>query len=124
MALPPGYEINPETGKQRKICGPDEYRDPVTKKCKKINPSVRGANLRKMPDNPQLSMPLLGFGDVFATLAVTPQGRRLPMPGMYKYGKGTPPPGRRSTYNSISGNKFGKKCKHNSFGKCLACAAL
>jgi hypothetical protein len=119
MALPPGYEINPETGRQRKICGPDEYRDPVTKKCKKINPSVRGANLRKMPDNPQLTMPLLGFGNLYKL-----SNNVKPIPGMYKYGKGPPGPGRRTTYNSISGNKFGKKCKHNSFGKCHACAAL
>ena len=34
--LPPGYEINPETGRRRKMCNPGEYRDPVTKRCKKI----------------------------------------------------------------------------------------
>ncbi len=91
-ALPLGYEINPETGRQRKICGPDEYRDPISKKCIKINTAVRGANLRRMPDNPELSMPLLGFGG-------------------------------HNTINSITSN-FGKKCKHNSFGKCHSCAAL
>jgi hypothetical protein len=45
-----------------------------------------------MPDNPELSMPLLGFGG-------------------------------HNTINSITSN-FGKKCKHNSFGKCHSFAAL
>ncbi len=30
----PGYEINPETGRQRKICQPGQTRDPRTKKCR------------------------------------------------------------------------------------------
>ena len=29
-------KVNPETGRQRKICQPGQYRDPVTKRCKKI----------------------------------------------------------------------------------------
>ena len=116
--LPPGYEINPETGRQRKICGPDEYRDPVTKKCRKINPAVRGANLRRMPDNPQLTMPLLGFGRPLGRF-FSPQNL---LPGMYQHkGNSGIRRGKQSTLPKI---KFGKACKHNSFGSCQACAAL
>jgi len=118
MSLPPGYEINPETGRQRKICGPDEYRDPVTKKCRKINPAVRGANLRRMPDNPQLTMPLLGFGRPLGRF-FSPQNL---LPGMYQHkGNSGIRRGKQSTLPKI---KFGKACKHNSFGSCQACAAL
>jgi hypothetical protein len=38
--LKPGYEINPATGKQRKICNPGYYRDPESGRCKKIKTSL------------------------------------------------------------------------------------
>ena len=37
--LPRGYEINPETGRQRKICPRGYYRNPDTGRCKKIQTS-------------------------------------------------------------------------------------
>ena len=37
--LPRGYEINPETGRQRKICPLGYYRNPDTGRCKKIQTS-------------------------------------------------------------------------------------
>lgn len=39
--LPRGYEINPETGRQRKICPRGYYRNPDTGRCKKIQTSLR-----------------------------------------------------------------------------------
>ena len=41
LVLKPGYEINPETGRARKMCKQDEYRDPVTKRCRKMKFSVQ-----------------------------------------------------------------------------------
>ena len=38
--LKPGYELNPATGKQRKICAPGYYRDPESGRCKKIRTSL------------------------------------------------------------------------------------
>jgi len=38
--VPRGYEINPETGRQRKICPPGHYRNPDTGRCKRIQSSV------------------------------------------------------------------------------------
>ena len=37
-ALKPGYEINPETGRPRKMCLPGQYRHPVTGRCRNIKP--------------------------------------------------------------------------------------
>ena len=45
--VPRGYEINPETGRQRKICPPGHYRDPDTGRCKRIQSSVRPLISRK-----------------------------------------------------------------------------
>jgi len=39
--LKPGYELNPATGKQRKICRPGYYRDPESGRCKKIRPILQ-----------------------------------------------------------------------------------
>tara|TARA_Y100000992_G_C21272305_1_gene497643 strand:- start:324 stop:1145 length:822 start_codon:yes stop_codon:yes gene_type:complete len=36
VIAPPGTEINPETGRLRKVCLPGQYRDPVTKRCRRI----------------------------------------------------------------------------------------
>ena len=36
VLLKPGYEINPVTGRQRKMCLPGNYRDPATGRCKTI----------------------------------------------------------------------------------------
>ncbi len=36
LIAPPGMEINPETGRLRKVCLPGQYRDPVTKRCRRI----------------------------------------------------------------------------------------
>ena len=46
-SVPRGYEINPETGRQRKICPPGHYRDPDTGRCKRIQSSVRPLISRK-----------------------------------------------------------------------------
>jgi len=40
-APPRGYEINPETGRQRKICPRGYYRDPDTGRCRKIQSSLK-----------------------------------------------------------------------------------
>lgn len=45
--VPRGYEINPETGRQRKICPPGHYRNPDTGRCKRIQSSVRPLISRK-----------------------------------------------------------------------------
>jgi hypothetical protein len=45
--VPRGYEINPETGRQRKICPPGHYRNPDTGRCKRIQSSVRPLSSRK-----------------------------------------------------------------------------
>jgi len=37
--LKPGYEINPATGRPRKMCLPGQYRDPVTGRCRNIRMS-------------------------------------------------------------------------------------
>ena len=37
-APPMGYELGP-TGRIRKICGPDQYRDPVTGRCRTVKSS-------------------------------------------------------------------------------------
>ena len=43
--IPSGYELNPTTGRLRKICTPDQYRDPVTGRCRayKGNLSIFGS---------------------------------------------------------------------------------
>lgn len=41
IAVPDGMEINPETGRLRKMCLPGQYRDPVTKRCKTIKPVLQ-----------------------------------------------------------------------------------
>ena len=38
-APPMGYELGP-TGRIRKICGPDQYRDPVTGRCRTVKSSA------------------------------------------------------------------------------------
>ena len=45
--LPRGYEINPETGRQRKICPRGYYRNPDTGRCKKIQTSLRPVKYSK-----------------------------------------------------------------------------
>ena len=37
--IPQGMEINPQTGRLRKVCLPGQYRDPVTKRCRTIKSS-------------------------------------------------------------------------------------
>jgi hypothetical protein len=37
----PGYEINPLTGRERKMCLVGEYRDPNTGRCRKIRPQLQ-----------------------------------------------------------------------------------
>ena len=45
----PGYEINPLTGRERKMCLPGEYRDPNTGRCRKIRPQLQPLMAPSMP---------------------------------------------------------------------------
>ena len=42
-------EINPATGKQRKICEPGCYRDPVSGRCRKIKMNTEPLLISDMP---------------------------------------------------------------------------
>lgn len=45
----PGYEINPVTGRERKMCLVGEYRDPNTGRCRKIRPQLQPLMASSMP---------------------------------------------------------------------------
>lgn len=49
--LPRGYEINPETGRQRKICPRGYYRNPDTGRCKKIQTSLKSLKSSKQDED-------------------------------------------------------------------------
>ena len=49
--LPLGYEINPETGRRRVACGPNQYRDPNTGKCRNVIAPPGDASLGYMSDD-------------------------------------------------------------------------
>jgi len=96
--LKPGYEINPDTGRMRKMCLPGYYRDPVTKRCRKIGRGG-GASVYKGDDEPDWLR--AAADDVFSVsplLAVPPTA---PFKGTLGFGR-----------------RF-KKC---GFGTCSACA--
>ena len=50
-SLPLGYEINPETGRRRVACGPNQYRDPNTGKCRNVIAPPRDASLGYISDD-------------------------------------------------------------------------
>jgi hypothetical protein len=57
VVLKPGYEINPETGKMRKMCLPGQYRDPISGRCR----TIKDFSVEPLLIN--TSVPLLGnFG--------------------------------------------------------------
>jgi deltex-like protein len=83
-----GYEINPATGKLRKSCRHDQFRDPQTGKCKKIrspkkrkspkkrspSPKKRSPSPKKRSPSPKKRSPHYRNGDViFVTRPVTVQ---------------------------------------------------
>ena len=45
----PGFEINPLTGRERKMCLVGEYRDPNTGRCRKIRPQLQPLFVDNMP---------------------------------------------------------------------------
>lgn len=96
--VPVGMEINPATGRLRKVCLPGQYRDPVTKRCRRIKEEPL------LIDSPvPILEPLLGGGQMmqsdFRDSTYMPPG----MAAFGRYG--------RHRYG-------GRRC---GFGTCKAC---
>ena len=54
MVVPPGMEINPETGRLRKMCVPPQVRNPVTKRCKNPVSDVVPPGMERNPETGRL----------------------------------------------------------------------
>lgn len=96
----PGYEINPLTGRERKMCLPGQYRDPDTGRCKKIRPQLQPLMASSMP------YPMTGVAPPFRSGGLMDYGKKYKFGGMHipamKYHK----------------SMFGRR---TSFGTCSAC---
>jgi hypothetical protein len=131
--LLPGYEINPETGRQRKMCLPGYYRDPVTKRCRKIGDVIDGSRwagvARDDDDDPTAGDDDFSVSPItlpFATgvpVGVPVDFDPFPPPNLPRNQR-RPPVGR--TYIDPNDPSvtlfFGRKYKKCGFGTCSACA--
>ena len=52
--VPPGMEINPETGRLRKMCVPPQVRNPMTKRCKNPVSNVVPPDMERNPETGRL----------------------------------------------------------------------
>ena len=97
--IPPGMEINPQTGRLRKVCLPGQYRDPVTKRCRRIkeDPFLTDAPV-------PILQPLLAGGQMMPT----------------DYRDSTYMPSAMAAFGRYGRHRYGgRKC---GFGTCKACA--
>ena len=104
--LKPGYEINPDTGRARKMCNQDEYRDPVTKRCRSVVPRAElvlkpGYEINPETGRARKMCNLDEYRD-----PVTKKCRKMKYEMNYFSSSG-----RRNRYG-------GRKC---GFGSCMAC---
>tara|TARA_B100001173_G_scaffold81562_1_gene69702 strand:- start:212 stop:1357 length:1146 start_codon:yes stop_codon:yes gene_type:complete len=76
-SLPLGYEINPETGRRRVACGPNQYRDPNTGKCRNIIAPPGDASLGYMSDDAAYM--------IFGSKALGMGGKTLGMGGTHRH---------------------------------------
>jgi hypothetical protein len=94
----PGMEINPETGRLRKVCLPGQYRDPVTKRCRRIKDEPLFIN-SPVP----ILEPLLGSGQMMQS----------------DFRDSTYIPPGTTAFGRYRGHKYGgRRC---GFGTCKVC---
>lgn len=141
LEVPEGYEFNEETGRLRKKCLPGQYRDPVTKRCKKypedsatswmsktvppgMEINIETGRLRKICDPGYYRDPLTGncrkIKTVLQPLIAPPFGGATLM----DFGNNIPANTGGTAFTMKKNarghpfSSFGKKC---GFGSCASC---
>ena len=135
LDLPLGYEINPDTGRRRKMCLPGYYRDPITKRCRKIGDVIDGSRWAGAArDDDDDDDPTAGDDDFSVSPITIPFATGVPVgvpmdfdpfpPPNLPRNQRRPPVGR--TYIDPNDPSvtlfFGRKYKKCGFGTCSACA--
>ncbi len=123
--IKPGYEINPATGRLRKMCLPGQYRDPVTGRCRNIRMSdaarYRADTMRGMGGDADfispggLRMDTMDFGGIM----YNPE-----MKHCNTFGSTTNvAAATRAMQMKFNPSMMGKKHYRSSFGTCAVCNA-